>query len=71
MQPGDTLRYKTQKMLPAPTGDARVCLEMGVHLTKGHHFQTLYAFVVSSEATLVFLVVNVLLAALLALLLKL
>ncbi|MBI4339202.1 MAG: hypothetical protein HY680_04540 [Chloroflexi bacterium] len=71
LRPGGTLKYRTQKILLAPTGDARVCLDAGPHLLKGHQFQTLYAFVVSSEATLVFLLLNVLLGALLALLLKL
>ena len=71
LKPGETLKYKTQKILLSPTGDVRVCLDAGQHLLKGHRFQTLYAFVVSPEATLVFLLLNVLLGALLALLLKL
>lgn len=71
LEPGQTLKYKTPKILLAPTGDARVCLDMGRHLTKGQRFETLFAFVVSSEATLVFLLLNVLLGALLALLLRL
>ncbi len=68
---GDTIRQKTQRILLAPTGDARVCLDMGQHMTKGHRFHTLYAFVVSAEATLVFLLLNVILGAILALLLRL
>ncbi len=67
---GDTIRQRTQRILLAPTGDARVCLDMGQHMTKGHRFHTLYAFVVSAEATLVFLLLNVILGAILALLLR-
>ena len=71
MKVGDTLRQTTGRILLAPTGDARVCLDMGEHLNKGHGFQTLYAFVVSAEATLVFLLLNIILGAILALLLRL
>ena len=67
---GDTIRQRTQRILLAPTGDARVCLDMGQHMTKGHLFHTLYAFVVSAEATLVFLLLNIILGAILALLLR-
>jgi hypothetical protein len=72
MKVGDTLRHKTQRILLAPTGDARICLDMGQNMITGqHHFHTLYAFVISAEATLVFLLLNVILGALIALLLKL
>lgn len=68
---GDTIRVTSGRILLTPTGDARVCLDMGLHLRKGHRFQTLYAFVVSAEATLVFLLLNVILGTILALLLRL
>ena len=68
---GDTIRQKTQRILLAPTGDARVCLDMGPNMTGGRRFHTLYAFVVSAEATLVFLLLNVILGTILALLLRL
>ena len=55
LEVGGTIRQITRRILLAPTGDARVCLNMGQHLTKGYRFHTLYAFVVSPEATLVFL----------------
>jgi len=71
MKVGDTRGLLTGPILLAPTGDARICLDMGEHLIKGHRFQTLYAFVVSAEATLVFLLLNVILGAILALLLRL
>ncbi len=71
MKSGDTLKFLTGAILLAPTGDARVCLDMGRHMLKGHRFHTLYAFVVSAEATLVFLLLNVILGAILALLLRL
>ncbi len=67
---GDTIRQRSPRILLAPTGDTRVCLDMGDHVTKGHLFHTLYAFVVSAEATLVFLLLNVILGAVLALLLS-
>ncbi len=70
MKSGDTRKFLTGAILLAPTGDARVCLDMGPTFT-GHRFHTLYAFVISAEATLVFLLLNVILGAILALLLKL
>ncbi|MFC2016086.1 hypothetical protein ACFLUF_00035 [Chloroflexota bacterium] len=70
MNVGDTIRHRTRRILLAPTGDARVCLDMG-RTTKGHRFHTIYAFVVNAEATLVFLLLNIILGAILALLLRL
>ena len=67
MNAGNTLRARTRQFLLAPTGDARVCLDMGQHMTQGRRFHTLYAFVVSAEATLVFLLLNVVLAGVIAL----
>lgn len=58
------------RILLTPTGDARVCPDMGLHLRKGHRFQTLYAFVVSAKATPVFLLLNVILGTILTLLLR-
>jgi hypothetical protein len=37
------------------------------HISTGHRFHTLYAFVVSAEATLVFLLLNVVLGGIIAL----
>ncbi len=67
----NTIGVTSGRILLAPTGDACVCLDMELHLRKGHCFQTLYAFVVSAEATLVFLLLNVVLGTILALLLRL
>ena len=62
---GQSTRYVTPRSLLSPTGDARIILYEGVG-----SFDTLYAFVVSSEAVLfasvVFLLLNVLLVALLS-----
>lgn len=66
---GDIIRVTSGRILLTPTGDARVCLDMGLHLRKGHRFQTLYAFVVSAKATLVLLLLNVILGTILTLLL--
>ena len=71
LQVGDALTCSTSKVLLSPTGDTQICLDIGQHLVKGHRFQTLYAFVVSAEATLVFLILNLVLGAVVALLLKL
>jgi len=70
MKVGDTIRLRTSRLLLAPTGDARLCLDMGQHIIKGRQFHTLYAFVVSAEATLIFLLLNVILGAIIAILLK-
>jgi hypothetical protein len=67
---GDIIRVTSGRILFTLTGDARVCLDMGLHLRKGHRFQTLYAFVVSAKATLVFLLLNVILGTILTLLLR-
>jgi len=71
MKLGDTIKLTTKRILLAPTGDTRICLDMGQHIMiKGRQFHTLYAFVVSAEATLVFLLLNVILGAIIAILLK-
>lgn len=67
---GNDLKATTPPILLSPTGDARICLDTGMHL-KGRTFLTLYSFVVSAEATLVFLLLNVALAAVIAILLRL
>ena len=67
---GDISRVTSGRILLTLTGDARVCLDMGLHLRKGHRFQALYAFVVSAKATLVFLRLNVILGTILTLLLR-
>ena len=66
---GDIINKTTERILLAPTGDARICLDVGTIYGK-KHFQTLYAFVVSAEATLIFLLLNVVLGAIFALLLR-
>lgn len=66
MKVGDTIRLPTSPGLLAPTGDTRICLDMGRLPTKGHRFHTLYAFVISAEATLVFLLLNVILVGVIA-----
>jgi hypothetical protein len=55
---GETLSYKTDGILLAPTGDASVRLSMGMT-----QWYTLYAFFVSHETALVFIILNVMLAA--------
>lgn len=58
LKQGDTLYFKTPQVLLAPTGDASIRLEMGLG-----RFHTLYAFFVSHETALVFLLLNVVLVA--------
>ena len=68
----ETITCKTQRILLSPSGDARICLDTGKSLgAPSDSFLTLYAFVVSAEATLVFLMLNVVVGAILALLLRL
>ena len=62
---GESLAFKTPENLLAPSGDARVCLDFGSSLD-GRRFETLYAFYVSNEATLTFLLLNVLFGGLVA-----
>lgn len=63
---GDMLKHKFDNFVFTSTGDTQIVLNQG-----RSQFYTLFAFVVSPEATLVFLMLNILLAALLALLLRL
>lgn len=51
---GDRDTLTTEKTLLSPTGDASVRLDLGRLIG----FQTLYAFYVNPEATLVFLILN-------------
>ena len=67
---GGIRSYQTPRNPLAPSGDARVCLDRG-----SGGFDTLYAFVVSSEALLVlsvaYVVLNVILGAVITILIRL
>lgn len=62
---GETLKYEMTHFVFTSTGDTQIVLNQG-----RSDFYTLYAFVVSPEATLVFLLLNIFLAGLLTLLLR-
>lgn len=57
MRNGEQREHRTKPILLSPTGDASIRLETG-----GQTFQTLYAFYVSSETALVFLILGSLFA---------
>ncbi len=72
LQTGKSLKCKTKKILLSHTGDTRICLDRTRKFAApASSFDTLYAFVVNAEATLVFLLLNLVLGGILALLLRL
>ncbi len=70
MSIGDQRTSETEPVLLSPSGDTRICLDTGTVPT-GQSFFTLYSFVVSAEATLVFLLLSVVFGGLIAVLLRL
>jgi hypothetical protein len=66
---GQPVKRVTDPILLSPNGDARICLQITPPVVTQERFHTPYAFVVTPDSTFVFLLLNIALGALVAILL--